>query len=71
MKDDVRKALSGQDYAPWELTVFNYRKTFGLSYSQWLEEPAKEFAKNVAIMETISEHKQYIQKMQERKSKMR
>ena len=43
-------ALRGQEYYPQELIDYEYRKTFGLSFAQFLQEPGEVFAMGVQIM---------------------
>lgn len=59
----------GTDYAPWDVLVFDYRKMFGLSYREWLEEPSEEFLKNLIILNQNRKYEKYLNDRAERKAK--
>lgn len=56
-------------WAVSRLNEYYYRKTFGLSYEEFLSEPAEVYWLNVHIMNTINDVKQYQAAKLEKQSK--
>lgn len=56
---------------PFEYLVYQYRKTFGLSYQEFLEEPADVFSTNVLIMSEIARFKKAQDDRMARRAKSR
>lgn len=62
-------ALAGHDFSPKELIEFNYRKTFGLSFEEFMNEPADVYAMNILIISQVNKYENYLNRRAEQKAK--